>query len=105
VLALTRDMGELARKRLALFRKTSDGFRLAEEDLKLRGPGQVLGTSQHGFPELRVADPLRDADLMEAAREIGVEVLDQGEREQGRENLKAWIGTHAPGVDQFLGSG
>ncbi len=105
VLALTRDMGELARKRLALFRKISDGFRLAEEDLALRGPGQVLGTSQHGFPELRVADPLRDADLMEAAREIGVEVLDQGEREQGREHLRAWIGTHAPGVDQFLGSG
>jgi ATP-dependent DNA helicase RecG len=105
VLALTRDMGELARKRLTLFRQTSDGFRLAEEDLKLRGPGQVLGTSQHGFPELRVADPLLDADLMEAAREIGVELLDKGEREQGREHLRAWIGTHAPGVDQFLGSG
>jgi len=105
VLALTRDTGGLARKRLALFQRTTDGFRLAEEDLRLRGPGEVLGTSQHGFPELRVADPLRDADLMEAARELGVELLDRGEREQGRERLRQWIGTHVPGVDQFLGSG
>jgi len=105
VLAMTRDTGELARKRLRLFATIADGFRLAEEDLKLRGPGEVLGTSQHGFPELRVADPLLDADLMEAARAIGSEWLDRSEREHGRERLRAWVGSHVPGADQFLGSG
>ena len=50
VLALSPKIGGLAKRRLAIFRRVTDGFRLAEEDLKIRGPGEVLGTSQHGFP-------------------------------------------------------
>jgi ATP-dependent DNA helicase RecG len=44
-----------------------DGFRIAEEDLRLRGPGEFLGTRQHGVPGFRVANPLHDRDLVERA--------------------------------------
>ena len=105
ILAGTKGMGEIARARLRAFRDIEDGFRLAEEDLRLRGPGEFLGTSQHGFPELRVADPLLHADLMEAARDISAELLDQGEREEGEARLRGWIEAHFAGAERFLGSG
>ncbi|WP_295430872.1 ATP-dependent DNA helicase RecG [uncultured Thiodictyon sp.] len=57
-----------ARDRLALIRATLDGFRIAEEDLKMRGAGEVLGTRQTGTLEFRVADPLRDQHLTGAAQ-------------------------------------
>ena len=47
---------------------TSDGFKVAEEDLKLRGPGEFFGTRQHGLPELRVADIIEDFRLLQLAR-------------------------------------
>jgi len=105
ILAGTKGMGEVARNRLRAFRRIEDGFRLAEEDLKLRGPGEFLGTAQHGFPELRVADPFLHADLMEAAREISAELLDQGEREEGEARVRGWIEARFAGADRFLGSG
>jgi ATP-dependent DNA helicase RecG len=61
---LTAQAGE----RLALIRSTLDGFRIAEEDLKMRGAGEVLGTRQTGTLEFRVADPLRDQHLVGAAQ-------------------------------------
>jgi ATP-dependent DNA helicase RecG len=48
--------------------ETNDGFRIAEVDLQLRGPGEFFGTRQSGLPEFRVADLLRDAGLLEEAR-------------------------------------
>jgi len=56
-------------ERLRLFCRTHDGFLLAEEDLRRRGPGDVLGVRQHGAPSFRLANPLRDGDLVEACRE------------------------------------
>jgi ATP-dependent DNA helicase RecG len=56
------------RERLAVLAKTNDGFVVAEKDLELRGPGEVLGTKQHGVPELMVADLVRDRRILEAAR-------------------------------------
>jgi ATP-dependent DNA helicase RecG len=59
---------EEAEKRLAAFVSTSDGFRLAELDFELRGPGELFGTKQHGMPPLRIADLLCDADVLAEAR-------------------------------------
>ncbi len=60
---------ETARQRLTIMRETDDGFRIAEEDLRLRGAGELLGTRQSGLPEFRLADLVQHADLMEAARD------------------------------------
>ena len=57
-----------ARARLQALAETDDGFRIAEEDLRIRGPGEFLGTRQHGLPELRVADLVVDVLLLEQAR-------------------------------------
>lgn len=57
-----------AAHRLEVVAATSDGFRLAEADLRIRGPGEVLGTRQSGLPPLRFADLLRDIDLLTIAR-------------------------------------
>ena len=57
-----------ALKRLAAFEATNDGFKLAEIDFELRGPGDLLGTRQHGLPPLRIADLARDGALLDEAR-------------------------------------
>ena len=62
-------IGETAKQRLAILRETDDGFRIAEEDLKLRGAGEVLGTRQSGLPEFRLADFLVHASLVQTARD------------------------------------
>jgi ATP-dependent DNA helicase RecG len=62
-------LGETARARLKVLRETEDGFRIAEEDLRLRGSGEVLGTRQSGLPSFRVADLTIHGDLLEIARD------------------------------------
>jgi len=61
--------------RLEVICRTEDGFRIAEEDLRLRGPGELLGRRQHGLPELRVANLIEDIDLLEAARDDAAVIL------------------------------
>jgi ATP-dependent DNA helicase RecG len=74
VLLYRGPLSETARQRLAAIRRYTDGFAIAEEDLRLRGPGEVLGTRQTGLLQFRVADPLRDRELLApvaaAAREL-----------------------------------
>jgi ATP-dependent DNA helicase RecG len=69
LLVYAQPLGETARARLSILRESQDGFRIAEEDLRLRGAGEVLGTRQSGLPELRLADLAAHADLIEAARD------------------------------------
>ena len=61
--------------RLNILCQTNDGFKIAEEDLRLRGAGELLGTRQHGLPELRLADPMRDVTLIEKAYLMTQKVL------------------------------
>ena len=62
-------LGETARARLEILRETDDGFRIAEEDLKLRGAGELLGTRQSGLPKHRLADLARHGELLATARD------------------------------------
>ncbi len=62
-------LGPVAEARLTIMRETEDGFRIAEEDLRLRGEGEVLGTKQSGSPDWRIARPEIDGDLLAAARD------------------------------------
>jgi ATP-dependent DNA helicase RecG len=62
-------LGVTAKARLEVLRDTEDGFRIAEEDLRLRGGGELLGTRQSGLPEFRLADLAAHADLMAVARD------------------------------------
>lgn len=64
-----------AKRRLAVMRDTTDGFVIAEEDLKLRGPGEWLGTRQTGDMAFRIADLMRDEALMEPARDVADSLL------------------------------
>jgi ATP-dependent DNA helicase RecG len=61
-------LGEAARRRLTVLRDSEDGFRIAEEDLALRGAGDLIGTAQSGLPRFRVADLERQAGLMALAQ-------------------------------------
>lgn len=66
-----------ARRRLKVIEETNDGFQIAEEDLKIRGPGQFLGTRQSGLPELRTADIVRDMAILTAAREEAFRLIEE----------------------------
>ncbi len=67
--------GDTAKERLKVMCKTNDGFKIAEEDLRLRGPGDFFGKRQHGLPELKVADFAEDMDVLKAAQEASEAVL------------------------------
>ncbi|MGC9529755.1 MAG: ATP-dependent DNA helicase RecG [Candidatus Bipolaricaulaceae bacterium] len=77
--ALADPHTEDGRRRLAAFRDLTDGFKIAEADLRIRGPGDVLGTAQHGFESrLRVADLVRDLGLLERARSEARRLIARG---------------------------
>jgi ATP-dependent DNA helicase RecG len=72
--------------KLNVLEKTSDGFAVAEADLQLRGPGDLLGTAQSGLPGLKIGDLRRDADLMRRARAAAMSILRDDPRLESRAN-------------------
>lgn len=76
--------------RFSVMLSSSDGFKIAEEDLKLRGPGEFFGTAQHGMPQLKAADIIKDVKILEKAREIadGIISADPGLEAPANKPLK-----------------
>lgn len=77
ILMAQYDVSEEARRRLAVMEKSNDGFRIAEEDLAIRGPGEFMGTRQWGIPEFRVASIVRDGRLLGEARSDAFRVVEE----------------------------
>ena len=91
VLLYQPPLGQLARERLQVMRESNDGFRIAEKDLELRGPGEVLGTRQTGQLSFRMADLARDAHLLPAVQQVGEYMLEHHPEQAGR-LIERWIG-------------
>ena len=79
--------GETARDRLSVIKENNDGFHIAEEDLRLRGPGDFLGSRQHGLPELRIADIYTDTEMLKLTGLAAAGVLESDPRLKAPENL------------------
>ncbi len=94
VLIYKPPLGEIAQKRLETMRETTDGFVIAERDLELRGPGEVLGTRQTGMLRFRIADLARDADLLEPVKSLAG-TLDVAGADAV---IERWLG----GAEQFV---
>jgi ATP-dependent DNA helicase RecG len=77
VLITSTKRTEIATKRLKIMEETTDGFKIAEEDMKIRGPGDMLGVRQSGIPKFRIGDIVRDGDIMTHARRIAEEIIDR----------------------------
>jgi ATP-dependent DNA helicase RecG len=75
VLLFQQPLSELARARLKIIFENTDGFEIAQQDLRLRGPGELLGARQSGVPMLRFADLGEDDKLLDKARDIADEML------------------------------
>ncbi len=74
--ALLADVrGEEVRERLEIFCQSQDGFAIAEADLKLRGPGEFFGTRQHGIPDFKMADLIRDSSILEETRQLAFKIV------------------------------
>ncbi len=91
VLLYKAPLGRLAKSRLAVLRDTNDGFLVAERDLELRGPGELLGTRQTGLPDYRVANLVRDADLMPKVQKVA-ELLRLEAPETAARLVRRWLG-------------
>ena len=91
VLLYKPPLGRLARSRLAVLRDTNDGFVVAQRDLELRGPGELLGTKQTGLPEYRIANLVRDAELMPQVQ-AAAESVRRLAPDSGAAIVRRWLG-------------
>lgn len=97
ILIAPDSISDLARKRLDIIEQSSDGFIIAEEDLKIRGPGDFFGSTQWGYPQLKIANPLQDLDLLSMARRAAYNLVksDPGLKKpcnsEIREHLSFWL--------------
>lgn len=91
VLLYKPPLGRIAKERLAVLRDTNDGFVVAQRDLELRGPGELLGTRQTGLPDYRVANLVRDADLMPQVQ-ITAEQIRKSSSDRAAAIVRRWLG-------------
>ena len=102
LLMYTSPLGATARARLEILRETEDGFRIAEEDLKLRGAGDMLGTAQSGLPRFRIADLTRDTALLALARDDARMVLHEAPDLNSERGQALRILLHLMGRDESI---
>ena len=91
VLLYKPPLGRIAKERLAVLRETNDGFVVAQRDLELRGPGELLGTRQTGLPDYRVANLVRDAELMPQVQ-ITAEEIRKASPHVAAAIVRRWLG-------------
>jgi ATP-dependent DNA helicase RecG len=91
---VTEKMNDTARARIRTLVESTDGFYISEMDLKLRGPGEFFGTKQSGVPGLRVANILRDAEILEIARREAVDFIARPPSEDDLRRAVAYIRDH-----------
>src|SRR3989338_980585 len=76
-IVIANPQSEESKKRIEIFLKNQNGFQLAEADLAIRGPGEIFGTSQHGYPNFKIADFSLDQDLLEPTQKAAREILEK----------------------------
>ena len=91
---VTGKLNDIGRERIRTMTESSDGFYIAEMDLKLRGPGEFFGTKQSGLPALRIANILRDAEMLDIARRESGALLERSETDDERRRALAYLGGH-----------
>jgi ATP-dependent DNA helicase RecG len=91
VLMYRAPLSQMARRRLAVLRETSDGFAIARKDLELRGPGEVLGTRQTGMIQFRIADLMRDQHLLDKVEAAAAQLLEH-HPESVAPIIRRWLG-------------
>ena len=91
ILVTKRQLSENTRRRMAVMVETNDGFEIAEEDMRLRGPGDIEGTQQSGLPfELKIANIVKDSPLLAEAREAARELINNDPYEKLPQNDVVW---------------
>ncbi|MGI6669179.1 MAG: ATP-dependent DNA helicase RecG [Acetivibrionales bacterium] len=79
---------EIARERMKVMVKTTDGFEISEKDLELRGPGDFFGTRQHGIPEMKIANLYKDVEILKKAQEAALKILKTDRTLEKPENIR-----------------
>ena len=80
-----------AQERLKIMEQTSDGFKIAEKDLEIRGPGEVMGTRQSGLPEFRIANIVRDQKILEMAKREATYMLEERGKTRETDRLIQYV--------------
>jgi ATP-dependent DNA helicase RecG len=91
---VTEKMNDAARERIRTLVESTDGFYIAEMDLRLRGPGEFFGTKQSGIPALRIANVLRDTEILEIARREAIDFINKPQSPEELKDAVAYIRDH-----------
>jgi ATP-dependent DNA helicase RecG len=91
---VTEKLNDAGRERIRTLVESTDGFYISEMDLKLRGPGEFFGTKQSGLPNLRIANILRDSEILEVARREAVDFVERPPSPEDLRSAVAYIRDH-----------